>query len=90
MPESKHRRHGRNRPRAYETATPARNPQPSPEWVPIVGTGLLIAGLLVILVGYLPAVSVLMRGWPILGANWSLVGGFVLLITGFGFLMRWR
>jgi hypothetical protein len=57
MPKSKHRRHGKTRPRAFETHAPERKPDPSPPWVPRVGAGLLVLGLLVILLGYLPVVS---------------------------------
>ena len=90
MPESKHRRHGRSRPRAYETREPQKKPTASPTWVPATGATLLVVGTLVILVGYLPGVSDVMRGWPLLGSNWGLVGGFTLLCVGFGFLTRWR
>lgn len=90
MPESKHRRGGKNRPREFETHAPEVKPPPSPQWVPITGTALLLAGILVILLGYLPAFSSTMASWPLLGSNWGLVGGFVLLIAGFGFLTRWR
>ena len=90
MPESKHRRKGRSRPRAHETAPPAKNPEPSPTWVPATGVGLLVAGVLIILLGYLPPINEMMTGWPLLGANWGLIGGFVLIIVGFGFLTRWQ
>ncbi|HSK22205.1 MAG TPA: cell division protein CrgA [Egicoccus sp.] len=90
MPQSKHRRKGRNRPRAYQTAPPARNPTPSPPWVPRVGVALLVAGVAVILLSYLPEVSEWIGTIPPFGGNWGLVVGFVLLLTGFGFLIRWR
>lgn len=90
MPQSRHRRKGRTRPRAYQTSPPARNPDPSPPWVPATGAGLLIAGVAVILIGYLPGVSQFTSGWPLLGSNWGLVVGFVFLIVGFGLLTRWR
>jgi len=91
MPQSKHRRKGRVRKRAYQTAPPAKNPAPSPPWVPVAGVALLIAGVAVILLSYLPVVGErFMTGWPWLGQNWGLVGGFVLLAVGFGFLTRWR
>ena len=90
MPESKHRRGGRNRPRAYETHAPEKTPAPSPTWVPATGATLLVVGLLVILAGYLPGVSEAMRGWVWFGSNWGLVLGFVLLAAGLGFLMKWR
>lgn len=87
MPESKHRRKGRQRPRAHQTAPPAKNPTPSAPWVPALGVGLLIAGVAVILLGYLLLSEV---NWPIFGPNWGLVAGFVLLIAGFVVLTRWR
>lgn len=90
MPESKHRRGGRKRPRDYQTHAPEKRPDPSPSWVPMVGTGLLVLGVIVILVGYLPVVQDMTVTWPVLGTNWGLVGGFALLIVGFGFLTRWR
>ncbi len=90
MPESKHRRHGRSRPRAHQTREPERKPNPSPSWVPATGATLLVVGTLVILIGYLPGVSEVTRSLPLLGANWGLVGGFALLCVGFGFLTRWR
>ena len=90
MPESKHRRGGKPRPREHQTHAPEKKPPPSPPWVPATGAGLLVLGVVIILVGYLPQVSDLMAGWPWLGANWGLVGGFVVLAVGFGFLTRWR
>lgn len=90
MPKSRHRRGGKNRPRSYETHAPEKRPGPSPAWVPATGVGLLIAGTLIILLGYLPTFSDMMRNWPLFGANWGLVVGFVTLTTGLGFLMRWR
>lgn len=87
MPESKHRRKGRQRPRAHQTAPPPKNPTPSAPWVPALGVGLLIAGVAVILLGYLLLSGV---NWPIFGANWGLVAGFALLIAGFVVLTRWR
>lgn len=90
MPESKHRRKGKRRPRPRDVSGPPVKPKPSPRWVPATGLGLLGLGVLVILVGYIPAVTDLTAGLPGLGSNWSLVVGFVLLIGGFGFLTQWR
>lgn len=90
MPQSKHRRKGRNRPRAYQTAPPAKNPTPSPPWVPKVGVALLVVGVLVILLGYLPVVQNWLATLAPFFGNWGLVVGFVLLLTGFGFLIRWQ
>lgn len=91
MPESKHRRKGKVRKRPTRNAPPPRNPEPSPPWVPVVGTSLLVGGLLVILAGYLVRpLQQLTSDWPLLAENWSLAIGFALLIGGFGFLTRWR
>lgn len=90
MPQSKHRRKGRARPRAYQTSPPEKNPEPSPPWLAGTAAGLLVAGVAVILLGYLPAVNRFMTGWPLLAQNWGLVGGFVLLTIGFLMLTRWR
>ena len=90
MPESKHRRGGKVRQRSYQTHEPEKKPAPSPTWVPATAVTLLVVGVLVILIGYLPGVSSAMRNWIWLGSNWGLVGGFLLLTIGFGFLTRWR
>jgi hypothetical protein len=90
MPKSKHRRGGRNRPREHQTHAPQHNPPPSPAWVPKVGAGLLVAGVLIILLGYLPAVQSVTAAWIWPGTNWGLVGGFLVIAVGFGFLTRWR
>lgn len=87
MPQSKHRRKGQQRPRAHQTAPPAKNPTPSAPWVPALGVGLLLAGVAVILLGYLLLQDV---NWPLFGPNWGLVAGFALLIAGFVVLTRWR
>ncbi len=90
MPKSKHRRDGRSRPREHQMHAPERKPEPSPRWVPVTGTVLLVLGAAVVLAGYLPPVQDITIGWPPLGANWPLVAGFVLIVSGFGFLTRWR
>jgi hypothetical protein len=87
MPQSKHRRKGKQRPRAHQTAPPAKNPTPSAPWVPAVGVGLLVGGVAVILLGYLLLEDV---NWPIFGPNWGLVAGFAMLIAGFVVMTRWR
>ena len=91
MPESKHRRKNKNRKRPRHQAPP-KNPTPSPPWVPRLGVGLLLLGVVLILLGYVPAIrqSSVIAGLPWIGANWTLVGGFVLLTAGFGVLTRWR
>lgn len=91
MPESKHRRKGQVRKRPTRNAPPPRNPEPSPGWVPVVGTGLLVLGLVIILAGYLVTpLQELTSGWPVLQQNWPLAIGFTCLIAGFGFLTQWR
>jgi hypothetical protein len=94
MPESKHRRKNKSRPRQnVHSAPPPKNPEPSPTWVPATGIGLLLAGVIVIIMGYFPFVE----EWTSqnltlfnFGANWTLIIGFVLISVGFGFLTRWR
>lgn len=92
MPESKHRRKNKNRARARHVTPPPSKAPPSPPWVPRVGVGLLVVGVLVILLGYVPAFrdAGWVRSLPLLQANWTLVGGFVLLTSGFAVLTRWR
>lgn len=91
MPKSKHRRNNKNRPRQNAVVhAPVKNPTPSPPWVPRVGASLIGVGVLVILLGYMPAVGDLIDTWPVFGPNWSLVGGFIMLASGFGVLTRWQ
>lgn len=90
MPESKHRRKNKNRPRERHVTPPPSRREPSPDWVPRVGVGLLVVGILVILLGYIPPVANALAGFPGLGSNTALVAGFVLLIGGFGVLTRWQ
>ena len=90
MPESKHRRKNKKRKRPRHVTPKRSAPPPSPPWVPRLGVGLLLLGVLVIIAGYVPVVQDALRGLPLLGANWTLVGGFVLLLGGFLVLMRWR
>ncbi|GGI02969.1 cell division protein CrgA [Egicoccus halophilus] len=90
MPQSKHRRKGQNRPRAYQTAPPEKNPTPSAPWVPAVGVGLLVLGVAIILLAYLPGIQDWLASVPPFGGNWGLVLGFVSLLAGFVFLTRWR
>jgi hypothetical protein len=87
MPESKHRRSGKNRPREHQTHAPEKKPKPSPPWVPATGAALLVLGVLIILAGYLFG-DVLRL--PYLEQNTGLVVGFITLTVGFGFLTRWR
>jgi hypothetical protein len=90
MPKSKHRRGGKNRPRAHQIHAPERKPDPSPPWVPMVGGGLLVGGVAIILLGYLPAVQEVTTTWIWPGSNWGLLVGFLVLSIGFGVLTRWR
>lgn len=89
MPESKHNRKGKKRPRPTREAPPPVNPTPSPGWVPRLGVGLLLGGLLVIIAGYVGLGDVT-AGWPVLGANWPLALGFVALLGGFWTLTMWQ
>ncbi|HEX2026445.1 MAG TPA: cell division protein CrgA [Nitriliruptorales bacterium] len=81
MPESRHRRKGRIRPRPGQAAGPPVKPKPSPRWVAAVGVGLILVGVVVVIVNYIPG---------LIESNWVLVGGFVVIATGFGFLTQWR
>lgn len=90
MPESKHRRKNKTRPRPRHVEEPVHKPKPSPTWVPATGVTLLLVGVLVIILGYVPAVGERLVGRVPLGSNLPLVVGFVLLSVGFGFLTRWR
>jgi hypothetical protein len=57
----------------------------------VVGTGLLVLGLVIILAGYLVTpLQELTSGWPVLQQNWPLAIGFTCLIAGFGVLTQWR
>lgn len=90
VPESKHRRKNRKRARPRNVTPPQSAPPPSPPWVPRLGVGLLLLGVLVIILGYIPVVQEALAGLPALGSNWTLVAGFLLLAGGFGVLTRWR
>lgn len=81
MPESRHRRKGKVRPRPQEVIGPPVKAKPSPRWVPIVGITLIGVGVLAILVNYIPG---------LFEQNWVLLAGFGLLAAGFLFLSRWR
>ncbi len=81
MPQSRHRRKGRARPRPQQAAGPQVKPKPSPRWVPAVGLSLIALGLLVILVNYLPG---------LFETNWLLLVGLVLMTAGFILLTTWR
>jgi len=85
VPESKHRRKGKYRPRPRQVEGQKTNPTPSPPWVPGIGAGLLGLGVLVILLGYFTEIQ-----GPVFGPNFMLIVGFVFLALGFGFLTQWR
>lgn len=89
MPKSRHLRKGKDRKAPSRSAPPPVNPRPSPPWVPALGVGLLVGGLLIIILGYVWLGQVT-SSWPILGANWSLVTGFILLLGGFVTLTKWQ
>ncbi len=81
VPQSRHRRKGRSRPRPSKAAGPPVKPPPSPPWVPIVGIGTIVLGIAVILAYYII---------PALSGNVGLIVGFILIAIGFVFLTRWR
>jgi hypothetical protein len=81
MPESKHRRKGKPRPRQRHVVGPQKKPPPSPRWVPIVGVALIILGVMVVIANYIPG---------FIERNWVLFLGFGFMAVGFGFLMRYR
>lgn len=81
MPESRHRRKGKTRPRPKDVSGPPVKPKPSPTWVPVTGVGTILAGVAIIIVNYLPG---------LIENNLFLVVGFVLMAVGFGFLTKWR
>lgn len=91
MPQSKHRRKGRNRPRPRTIERQREEPRPSasPPWVPRLGGGLIGIGVLVIILGYLDPVQRLTADLPF-APNFPLVFGFGLLTVGFLVLTRWR
>ncbi|HEX9767253.1 MAG TPA: cell division protein CrgA [Nitriliruptorales bacterium] len=90
MPQSKHRRKGKQRPRPKRVEPQKVNPPPSPPWVGPVGGTALVAGVVVIIIGYLEPVSNFTNDWPLLGPNTLLVLGFLILVGGFLTLIRWR
>ncbi len=81
MPQSRHRRKGRSRPRPAAVEGPLTKPKPSPPWVPITGVTLILLGVVVVIVNYIPG---------LIESNIVLVGGFVLIAAGFVFLTQWH
>lgn len=76
MPKSKSKRDN-------YTPPPKPNPPPSPTWVPVVGTGLIALGVLLILLNY-------MTNAALPGGNYNIIVGFVMMAVGLGILSRWR
>jgi hypothetical protein len=64
----------------YTPPKPAK-PKPSPTWMPYVGVGLIVAGILLVI-----ASCVL----PIPGGNVNLVVGFAMMAGGLIALSQWR
>ena len=58
-------------------------PKPSPRWVPWLGLGLIVLGVLLIIVNY-NVEGLLPTG------VWTLVIGLVLMGGGLGVLSQWR
>jgi hypothetical protein len=65
---------------SYTPPKPAK-PKPSPRWVPYVGIGLVIAGVLLVITAYV---------FPLPGGNLNLVIGFAMMAGGLIALSRWR
>lgn len=65
---------------AYTAPAPARR-APSPRWVPWLGLGLIVLGVLVILANYVVDLP---------GGNWNLVAGFAFMAGGLLVLSQWR
>lgn len=74
MPKSRSKRSN------YKPPKPAK-PKPSPKWVPYVGIGLVIAGVLLVIAAYV---------FPLPGGNANLIIGFVLMGGGLVALSQWR
>jgi hypothetical protein len=64
----------------YTPPKPAK-PKPSPTWVPYVGVGLIVAGILLVIASYV---------LPIPGGNVNLVAGFAMMAGGLIALSQWR
>jgi hypothetical protein len=64
----------------YTPPKPAK-PKPSPTWVPYVGVGLIVAGILLVIASYV---------LPIPGGNVNLVVGFAMMAGGLIALSQWR
>jgi hypothetical protein len=64
----------------YTPPKPAR-PKPSPKWVPYVGVGLIVAGVLLVIAAYV---------LPIPGGNFNLLIGFAMMAGGLIALSQWR
>lgn len=67
--------------RSHYTPPKPAKPKPSPKWLPYVGIGLVIAGVLLVIGAYV---------LPIPGGNLNLVIGFVMMAGGLVTLSRWR
>jgi hypothetical protein len=65
---------------SYTPPKPAK-PKPSPKWVPFVGVGLVVAGVLLVIAAYV---------FPIPGGNLNLVIGFAMMAGGLIALSQWR
>lgn len=68
-------------------ATPRRGRWADGAWVPVVGSALLILGVLYLVVFYVAGVDI--PGMRELG-NWNLAVGMGLIIAGFLVFTRWE
>jgi hypothetical protein len=64
----------------YRPPKPAK-PKPSPAWVPFLGVGLTVAGVLLVIAAYV---------FPMPGGNLNLLIGFGLMGGGLITLSQWR
>lgn len=74
MPRSKSKRS------RYTPPKPPK-PKPSPRWVPIIGVGLILLGVLLVILAYVIRLP---------GGNLNLVLGFALMAAGLLSLSQWR
>lgn len=81
MPRSKSRKKT-----TYTPPPTAAAPKTNPPWLVPTMLGLLVAGLVWVVIGYLFSMA-----WPIPGiGHWNLAIGFAMIIGGLGLTTRWH